>query len=70
MTTLKTKALFDLGETRHSLGLVKDAMAQIRHPHAAYMAGTGPTAADNCAQVFEMLEHGLTMLETYMAGEP
>jgi hypothetical protein len=49
-----------------ALADLREAMATIEVPHPAYVPGTGPTAADNCAQVLDMVQHGLEMLEKYL----
>ena len=51
-----------------ALADLRTAMATIRDNHPAYAPGTGPSAADNCAQVLDMLNHGLTMVRTYLGG--
>jgi hypothetical protein len=55
-------AMFALADLRAALGTIVQ-------PHPAYRPGHEPTAADACAQVLEMLEHGLHQISRYL-GEP
>ena len=45
---------------------LRDAMAEIQIAHPAYSPGTGPTAADNCKQILDMMDWSVRQIATYL----
>jgi hypothetical protein len=47
---------------------LRNVMGTLRERSPIYEPGTGPTAADNCRQILEMIEFCLKQLSVYVGG--
>jgi hypothetical protein len=61
-------ALDDVIAAKRAVYDARMKMRDIREPSPVWLRG--PTAEDNCEQVFSMIEHALDMLHVYLKGTP
>lgn len=58
-----------IAKAHAALAVTREAMAELRVEVPYAPPGEGPSAADNCRQIFEMLDHGLNQLALYIGRE-
>jgi hypothetical protein len=58
-----------LGQARALINELRATLGEIRYRHPAWAPGTGPTAADNCKQLLDLMDHAVDQLAVYV-GPP